>query len=388
MNPSTSGWIKKYFTEEEKYSIFQSKFPDNSWKKVREIGFTYGIIDTAKLPDIYLGFNYSQEELYKITYLQLLQKSYQEDSCDFNFEHFLQKLITFYELIIPHKKKRLSALFPTQNSYSKLEEIFTVRWKEHFFSQSKSNEFVLNSILLSIDVLAFEAYLNRNINPVLYIQYLLEKLTSLIVYFKERKKEKNDADIELITFLSKTITEESNSYNIGEPSLLENNFIADFIIANSWSNDSKEIALHDFSALPFSKLAITDFEYKESCRCFLLFVEQQNYDYQYYRSTNLFGNIVKNSTSYIDLLLRRNVVRIQKEFQKNTVLMKLVFESTKRDLTKEEKKMVKKQTLEMIKTIPSLAIFILPGGSLLLPIILKFIPSLLPSSFNENKEDI
>ncbi len=387
MNPSTSGWINKYFTEEDKYSIFKSNFSSNSWKVVREIGFTYGIINVTKLPDVYLGFNYSQEELYKIIYLQLLQKTFQENSNDFDFEHFISKLITFYELIIPHKKKRLNLSFGKQNSFSKLEGIFTVRWKEHFFSQSKSNEFVLNSILLSIDILAFESYLKNNTNPILYIQCLVDKLTSLIIYFKEKKVEKNAADIELINYLKKSITEDTNLLSFGNPSFLENNFIADFIIANSWSNDSKEIFLPELTIFPFNQFTITDFEYKESCRCFLLFIEQQNYDYQYYRSTNLFGNILKNSTSYIELLLKRNVGRIQKEFHKNTVLMKLVFESTKRDLTKEEKKMVKKQTLEMIKTIPSLAIFILPGGSLLLPIILKFIPSLLPSSFNENTED-
>lgn len=74
------------------------------------------------------------------------------------------------------------------------------------------------------------------------------------------------------------------------------------------------------------------------------------------------------------------------KLQKNTQLMKLLVDSTHRDLNKEEKKMVKKQTIEVIKTIPSLAIFILPGGGILLPILLKFIPSLLPSSFNENTE--
>lgn len=387
MNPSTSGWIKKYFAEEDKYSIFQSNLSNNSWKVVREIGFTYGIINITKLPGVYLGFNYSQEELYKIMYLQLLQKTFQENNKDFDFEYFIQKLITFYELIIPHKKRRLNLSFSKQDSFAKLEEIFTVRWKEHFFSQSKSNEFVLNSILLSIDILAFESYLKSNTNPILYIQYLVDKLTSLIIYFKEKKVEKNAADIELINYLKKSITEDSNLLSFGNPSFLENSFIADFIIANSWNNDSKEIVLPELTIFPFTQLTITDFEYKESCRCFLLFIEQQNYNYQYYRSTNLFGNILKNTTSYIELLLKRNVGRIQKEFHKNTVLMRLVFESTKRDLTKEEKKMVKKQTLEMIKTIPSLAIFILPGGSLLLPIILKFIPSLLPSSFNENSED-
>ena len=64
--------------------------------------------------------------------------------------------------------------------------------------------------------------------------------------------------------------------------------------------------------------------------------------------------------------------------------MKLIAYSTKRDLSDKEKKKMKKQLLDICKTIPSLTIFLLPGGGLLLPILIKFIPQLLPSAFNEN----
>jgi LETM1-like protein len=62
----------------------------------------------------------------------------------------------------------------------------------------------------------------------------------------------------------------------------------------------------------------------------------------------------------------------------------LLADSTKRDLDEKEKKKIKKQLLDICKTIPSLTIFLLPGGSLLLPILIRFIPTLLPSAFNEN----
>ena len=96
---------------------------------------------------------------------------------------------------------------------------------------------------------------------------------------------------------------------------------------------------------------------------------------------------MNNSSKYIEVILTRNKKRLVNELSKNTQLMKLLADSTYRDLSTEEKKMVKNQTIEVLKTIPSLAIFILPGGSLVLPIILKLIPSLLPSSFNENNKD-
>jgi hypothetical protein len=60
-------------------------------------------------------------------------------------------------------------------------------------------------------------------------------------------------------------------------------------------------------------------------------------------------------------------------------------QSTHRDLDAKEKKKVKNQLLDVCKTVPSLTIFLLPGGSLLLPILIKFIPKMLPSAFNENE---
>ena len=67
--------------------------------------------------------------------------------------------------------------------------------------------------------------------------------------------------------------------------------------------------------------------------------------------------------------------------------MQLLAKSTQHDLDANEKKKIKKQLLDICKSIPSLTIFLLPGGSLLLPILIKFIPQLLPSAFNENLED-
>jgi hypothetical protein len=74
-----------------------------------------------------------------------------------------------------------------------------------------------------------------------------------------------------------------------------------------------------------------------------------------------------------------------KEISQSKELMVLLAQSTHRDLDAKEKKKVKNQLLDVCKTVPSLTIFLLPGGSLLLPILIKFIPKLLPSAFNENE---
>ncbi len=75
------------------------------------------------------------------------------------------------------------------------------------------------------------------------------------------------------------------------------------------------------------------------------------------------------------------------EINQSKELAKLLGQSTLRDLTDEELDQVKGQLLDVFKAIPSLAIFMLPGGAILLPIVIKYIPQLLPSAFKEEYFD-
>ena len=49
-----------------------------------------------------------------------------------------------------------------------------------------------------------------------------------------------------------------------------------------------------------------------------------------------------------------------------------------------EKSKIKIQLLDICKAIPALAVFLLPGGALLLPLLIKLIPDILPSAFKED----
>jgi hypothetical protein len=75
------------------------------------------------------------------------------------------------------------------------------------------------------------------------------------------------------------------------------------------------------------------------------------------------------------------------EMEESGELVMLLGQSTLRELSSEEKTKVKEQLLDICKTVPSLTIFLVPGGSLLLPLLVKYIPSILPSSFQENRID-
>lgn len=387
MNPSASGWIKKYYNQHEKFQLFDSNSTPQIIQRTREIGFSYGLLDLANFPQAFQNFKYTSTELSKVCYLQLLEKVYLISSKPQG--EFLPTLIEFYQVLIPHKNNIFTSLFSPKDPYSKLEEIFAMRWKEHFFSQSKDNDLVLNMILLSIDILAFENYLLHKTNPNAYSHNIAQILEEIILSFKRKTESKQDPDKQLIAFLHNSIT--SNDTELPEPytSLLERAFIADFITCNAWNNETKTIDFPKLDQGVFRVLDIQKQELEQTASIFTTQVAKNNKDYYFFRSSNLFGNVLHNSTSHVELLLTRNKTRLVKEIQNNSQLMKLLVDSTHRPLNTQEKKIVKNQTLEIFKTIPSLAIFLLPGGTLLLPVILRFIPSLLPSAFNENlqKED-
>lgn len=386
MNPSTTGWIKKYYSDKQSYLIFTEHDSPALIKRIREIGFSYGVIDLDTLPPIYKSFDYTQEELSKICFLQILEAIYIHHTTNASTDDFLESISSFYGLIEPPKSTLLTFLFKDKDLYSKLERVLTTRWKEHFFSQSKNNDFVLNMLLFFIDALSYEAHLSKHTKPMMYDTSLIDELIDIIVSFKQEKEEQNNQDICLILFLKKLTNQDTIAVENTDPSLLETSFVLDFLICNSWNNTTKKLTIPDLTSVEFERIQSNAELVQCSVDSFMLFIAKQKYDYAFFRTTNLFENIVKNSTNYIEFLLTRNKIRLVKELQKNTQLMKLLVDSTYRDLNTDEKKMVKKQTLEVLKTIPSLAIFLLPGGTIVLPIILKFIPSLLPSSFNENTD--
>ena len=104
-------------------------------------------------------------------------------------------------------------------------------------------------------------------------------------------------------------------------------------------------------------------------------------------SNNMVQSFYKNSSKMVKKLITRNSKRLYNELKDSKELMVLLTQSTTRDLTSEEQKKVQEQLLDIFKSIPSLAIFMLPGGALLLPLVVKFIPKLLPSAFDENRID-
>lgn len=94
-----------------------------------------------------------------------------------------------------------------------------------------------------------------------------------------------------------------------------------------------------------------------------------------------------SSVDEIKALLKKNKKRLAKELEQSKEAVALIKKSMHSDLTDEEKDKVKDQLLDICKAVPAFAVFMLPGGALLLPLLMKLIPDILPSSFREDDDE-
>ena len=86
----------------------------------------------------------------------------------------------------------------------------------------------------------------------------------------------------------------------------------------------------------------------------------------------------------IKVLLHKNKMRLRQELFQSKEAIYLIKKSINSELSTTEKQKIKVQMLDICKSIPALAVFLLPGGALLLPLLIKLIPDILPSSFRDD----
>jgi hypothetical protein len=86
----------------------------------------------------------------------------------------------------------------------------------------------------------------------------------------------------------------------------------------------------------------------------------------------------------IKIVLHKNKLRLYQELSESKEALFLLRKSTHTPLDEEEKAKVRSQLLDICKAIPALAVFLLPGGALLLPLLIKLLPEIVPSAFKDD----
>ena len=394
INPSASGWIDKFFIEQKFSKDTVSKTTDIFYQKVRDTGFIYGHIIAFETATTIQTKGWFKEEISKVALLNTLYQVFCLTNEDISPENFIEQGNAFYNQMNPQGFNLFKKILPKNSPALTLEKIIDERVQTNDSIISKSFSHLVTNALLFIDVLAFRQYLIHGEIPEKYLKKIEETVVNIVTLALKIKSRKSQYDDLLIKLFEASIRYSKFS-KVSVQSLetlhldyftneLEKYYLIDIAGMALWSDGKVEnderYFLHSLAEI----VSVPDSFVDESINSTNEFITKHKKEIPYFNYSNPVKHFYDQTTQSVVTLIGRNKNRLIKEIVQSKELMVMLAYSTRRDLDEKEKKKVKKQLLEICKTIPSLTIFLLPGGSLLLPILIKFIPTLLPSAFNEN----
>jgi len=396
INPSASGWIDKFFAQlKSKLPVYANSH--DFYRSVRDSGFIYGHVVSFSNIDSKETKGWITEEITKAALLNTLYDVYRLVEKQDEPKDFIKKVILFYNEMTPEGFSFFKKVLPASTPSHQLEEILDERIKTNDNIISRSFSHILTNALLFMDILAFRQYLHNKEIPEKYLKKLEETVMS-IVSLALKVKDKPSAYDELLIKLFESSVRYTKFSKINADDLdklelkyfstkPEKNYLLDMAGMAIWSDGKIQEAEIDFLYKLAAQMDMDDDIAAESIASFDVFIKLNRKEVPFFKYSNPVKHFYEHASQSVVLLINRNKNRLIKELSNNGELMLLLTHSTHRNLDEKEKKKIKKQLLEICKTVPSLTIFLLPGGSLLLPLLIKFIPQLLPTVFNENLDN-
>jgi len=389
MNPSANGWIAKFESLLARIDTYKSF--EELYSALKSTGFVYGT-SLYIIPSIATSAMLDNEEKAKINLLAAFYYSYVQERAG-DFASFLEILHFFYTQLDSTKlaKKETNS---TINLSVAIEKIMDQR--VYLFSNFTDRllDNVVTNALLFIDVLLFKRFLNSSSE----IKKQAQKLEFLVLNVIGQALAANELNNnsqkilklinESLVYLEPNVPKESFAYEtliLEARPLYERNYLLDIACITVMEDHNLNKFEDNFIRTLGLQQGLNKNDVTKALEEVLLFFKTNNKAISYLRKDIVSKQLYEGLTKILSKAILRNSARLRKELKESTELVVLLSKSTKRKLTTEEKRKVKNQLLDIFKSIPSLAIFILPGGALLLPLCIKLLPNLLPYAFDDNR---
>jgi len=387
MNPSSAGWINKLLKEISENNPYLKHEKASFYDALRSCGFIYGS-NLGIVAQIIPKKDLTESELCKTNLCLALYYTHANSNCDISF---IESVIRFYTEIDQIKTSFFQDLLGGKKSSEQLEKIIHKRIQIDANVLTKNfNYFIINALLF-VDVLAYQTYLENLKISTKYLKNMEASIASITLDVLNSKETKNQYDESLIKLFESSLRYQENSHITYKKAIknvnseLEKYYILDLACMATWSDQMIDVKEQHFLEKLGQDLELNMSKTHQSIATVNHFYTVNKDNIALLSSKNIVQSFYNNSSKMVNKLITRNSKRLYRELKDSKELMVLLSQSTVRDLNKDEQKKVQEQLIDIFKSIPSLAIFLLPGGALLLPLVVKFIPKLLPSAFDENR---
>ena len=415
LSPGAKGWINKYFDLVEKEVINLTIDRPPELRKLHfmhltlgESGITFGYpIDLIFAKELETREWTTREKL-KLLLFEAQLFVYLQIHLDepFNKDAFLNKLYAFYHYHNASSIKKLLKMFSRPNREERIEEVLRDRTSiESNYFENKWWVNILSNAFIYLDVILFDDYVHWHREEAIknYSSYAKNALIALTLSaYSDGLIEKHEKKLFDVYLASANLDDESrdlvkrkfingasfNDFSLYIPNhWLLKRFLFDLSALNIFSHQElmdKETKFLEELAV---NLEVKEEEMEESFGMIENFVLKAQDKAEFLSNNSSYEKVYRSLIGRWTKVLERNKDRIAEELKESKELVSLVNKSRKKELTLKEKEAVKKQFKDIVRSIPALAIFMIPGGTLLLPIVLKVIPDLIPSAFRENELD-
>lgn len=394
MNPSAAGWVEKFFHRFSKEQLLAPyKNMDDFFHALRLSGFVYGQA-TQGLSKIPLSeLKLSKNEISKVILLHSLYYIYMSHGpANSTAGEFYNHVLEFYSAI-ERGKIGLFQRFSLGNSASNnLEKIIASRIQQSDTTLKKEGDYEFSNVLLATDVLTYLIYIDNPEQAKVFSEALEEGIIKYCYSALQTKKHKDKYDTLLIDlFESSGIVKRAqvplSTFIANRSDSVIQKYLLDLCCMAVKDDFEVEDNERHFIYSLVGELDLPEEEGPLALNLLDEFTHLNKNTVNLFNQEHPVQHFYKQTSMTVERLILRNKGRLSRELSESGELLKLLGQSTVRDLNDEEKERVKDQLIDIFKSIPSLTIFLLPGGSLLLPLFIKFIPKLLPSAFNENRID-
>lgn len=334
----------------------------------------------------------TQDENAKLNLLYSLYATYQLTNPIVRFDYFLASVFNFYKELEVGHISFLQKILGGKKTSSQLEKLIDSRIYIEDNVLSKTFNSVITNSLLFVDVLTYKHYLDGHQELRLFardLEFVAINITSQAL----SSKKKNPSDERLrelfrssITFMEEQDAEPDSRYRTmlkDYKGTVSARYFMDVACLTVWEDGNLEYRESDFVFRIGEKLGLEQDAIRTALDEVTVFFATHAQELTVLHN----GRFYDGMNQVVKKLIRRNSKRLQKELTQSRELMYLLSKSTVRELTESEKEKVQEQLKDIFKSIPSLAIFLLPGGAVLLPMFISLVPRLLPSSFDENRFD-
>ena len=411
--PNSKGWINKYFDLVEKGRVqLRSDVPPQFDQDkfihaaLGRTGITFGFPSRLLFAKELDDSKWTTEEKLKVLLFesQLFVYMVEQEETSFDREHFIQSLVEFYGHHSANSISRLFTFFVKETEEEKLETVFTKR--VDIKVKLLENSFwvnYLNNVFIYLDVILFNDFLKHRKKSTFYNydELAMNALTAItLASYSDGEIEQQEKAMFSVFLASANLSDlqreiAENRFEHGaEFTDFTDKPKTDWILRRYLLDLSAFAIFSNHDATPEERNHLlklcTHFEFSEEDLNESLALTEQfiitNQDkLPFLKHSSSLEKVYGSLSKRWIKILGRNKDKLVTEIKQSQELVSLIRKSTKTELTKEEKEAVKTQFLDIVKSMPSLAIFMLPGGTVLLPIILKIIPDLMPSAFKDNE---